>query len=405
MLTLTRGLLGGLLVLGLIALGTPSADVAAQAKKDEKKDPKAPPVVKKDDKKGKPEDLGDRSVSFGTSDGLALNGYFFQGTGIEKQRPDAVLMFPAPGTGPNNRVNDAWLDLARKLAEKNFSVLLFDWRGHGRNLEAGTRVFESPDLFWRESYNTKLLKSIKATIDDKGLDWKMIGGRGEGTVQYKDMLMNDLIAARFFLDRKSDEGRCNTNRVWIVSEKDGAHLGLAFVAAEFYRNTIYVPNPEPFKTVQMKSAGKDYCGLVALSYAPTNPTALRVYAAATPAAQPGSKDIRDHMQSRLANVLVYAKKEGSSRSKALVNALHGGATEAQMKTNFKYLIEVDTGTTPVTGIGMVDSMNTFKVPDQIQAAMVGISKVQNFGKDTTDRDAIKMSYVPRFYLENFARGR
>jgi hypothetical protein len=391
MLTITRGLLGGFLILGLAVLAGPSADLAAQGKKDDKKD-----TAKKD--AAKKEEPPDRSVGIATSDGLSLNGYFFQGTGVEKQRPDAVLMFPAPG----GKVTDAWITLAQELSKKNFSVLLFDWRGHGRNLEAGTRVFESPDLFWREPYNLKLLKSMKATIDDKGLEWTRIGGKGEGTVQYKDMLLNDLIAARFFLDRKSDEGRCNANRVWIVSEKDGAHLGLAFIAAEFYRNSIHNPNPEPLRTVQVKSAGKDYVGMVALSYSPTSTTANRVFATAVPSGQSGSKEIRDHLETRLAAVLVYSKKEGSGKSKGLVSTLRGGTTDAQMKTNFKYLIEVDA---PVTAIGMVDAMNTFKVPELVQTALVEISKKQNFGKDVIDREANKMSYVPRFALEHFARGR
>src|SRR5688572_11565293 len=149
MLTLTRALVGGLLVAALAIVAAPPGDARAQAKKDDKKEPaKAPPpAAKKEPKKGGTDDAGDRSISFGTSDGLALNGYFFQGTATEKQRPDAVLMFPAPG----NKVTDAWVDLAKELSKKNFSVLLFDWRGHGRNgPEASTRIFESPDLFWRE---------------------------------------------------------------------------------------------------------------------------------------------------------------------------------------------------------------------------------------------------------------
>jgi hypothetical protein len=33
--------------------------------------------------------------------------------------------------------------------------------------------------------------------------------------------------------------------------------------------------------------------------------------------------------------------------------------------------------------------------------MVEISKVQNFGKDPTDREANKMTTVPRFAIEQF----
>jgi hypothetical protein len=392
MRTLTRGFLGGLLVFGLCVLGTPTSDLAAQAKKDDKKAPAAKKVA---------DDPSDRSVAFGTSDGLSLNGYFYQGAGLEKQRPDAVLMFPAPG----QKVTDAWIDLAKKLSQKNYSVLLFDWRGVGRNgPEAGTRVFENPDLFWREPYNLRLLKGIKGTVDDKGLDWRTIAGRQDNNLRYRDVLLTDLMAARFFLDKKSDEGRCNTNRVWVISEKDGAHLGLAFIAAEFYRNSIHNPNPEPFKSVQLKSAGKDYVGLVALSYSHTNPTASRLFSAAV-ADREAAREIRGHLESRLATVLVHTKKEGSSASKGLVSLLRGGSTEAQMRTNFKYLREVDAANKPISGIGMIDSADTYKVGDLIQDALVGVTKAQPFGRDTTDREANKMSYTPRFAFEFFLQRR
>ncbi|HKA07752.1 MAG TPA: hypothetical protein VKD71_10880, partial [Gemmataceae bacterium] len=127
MLSLSRHLLAGLVIAGLAAFAT---DLRAQDKKDPKKDaPGAkkdpPPAAKKDEKKEMKKDDGDRRVGFATSDGLSLNAYWFQGTGLEKHRPDAVMMFPAPG----NKVTDAWIDFAKALSEKNFSVLLFDWRG------------------------------------------------------------------------------------------------------------------------------------------------------------------------------------------------------------------------------------------------------------------------------------
>jgi hypothetical protein len=72
-----------------------------------------------------------------------------------------------------------------------------------------------------------------------------------------------------------------------------------------------------------------------------------------------------------------------------------------MKKNFKYLREIDTKTSPVTGIGMIDPMDSFGARSKIVEAMVEISKVQNFGKDATDREANKMTVVPRFNIEGF----
>src|SRR5262245_5449715 len=272
MLSMYRGLLAGLLVAGLAALG--DAPAGAQVKKDEKKDPKKDAAVVVPKKEPKKDDARERSVSFATSDGLALNGYWFQGSAIEKQRPDAVLMFPAPG----NKISDAWIDLARDLSTKNFSVLLFDWRGCGLNgPEAGSRIFESTERFWAESYNNRMLKSRRQYIEDKGLDYKDLVGRVDGNMRYRDWFFNDLTGARFFLDKQNDNGKCNTNRVWVISEKEGAHLGLAFIATEFWRNTIY----QSAKTVfdierQVRSAGKDYAGMMALSYSPSNGTASKV---------------------------------------------------------------------------------------------------------------------------------
>jgi hypothetical protein len=394
MLSLYRGLLGGLLVAGLAALG--STPAGAQAKKDPAK--KDPVAVKKDAKK---DDARERSVSFATSDGLALNGYWYQGTGIEKQRPDAVMMFPAPG----NKITDAWIDLARALSEKNFSVLLFDWRGCGLNgPEAGSRIFESTERFWLENYNQRLLRGRKATIEDKGLEYKDIVGRAEGNIRYRDWFLNDLAGARFFLDKQGDNGKCNTNRVWVISEKEGAHLGLAFIATEFWRESIYRPNQTLLDTNrQSKSAGKDYAGLMALSYSPSSTTASFMYRNALPEGNRSLliKDARNHLEQRLATVLLYSKKEGPSASKSLVNRLGAGSTEDTMKKNFKYLREIDTKTSPVTGIGMIDPMDSFGARSKIVEAMVEISKVQNFGKDATDREANKMTVVPRFNIEGF----
>src|SRR5690242_2016489 len=98
--SLFRGLFVGALIAGLAALCGAPAQVGAQDKKDAK------------DGKNKG-DIKDFLVGVGTSDGLSLNAYFFPGVTIDKQRPDAVIMVPAPGS----KINEAWISLAQELSK------------------------------------------------------------------------------------------------------------------------------------------------------------------------------------------------------------------------------------------------------------------------------------------------
>lgn len=400
MLTISRGLAAALLVLGLAG----TAMVSAQAPKKEEPKKTADP---KDPKAKAKEEARERSVGFGTSDGLSLSGYWFQGTATDKQQPDAVMMFPSP----DGKVNDAWIALAKSLSEKNFSVLLFDWRGVGANgVEgAGSRILEDKDKFWKEPFNGNMLMRSKKIIEDKGLDWKQLRSASVSKMNYKHFMLNDLLAARFFLDQQNDAGRCNTNRIWIVSEKDGASAGLGFIAAEFQRNSIYDPKQNVFDVNdQFKPAGKDYAGFVALSLgAPGNMTATgdAIFRGALPAN--GNQNVlsaMEHLESRLAMVMINQKGTGGGAMAVVRKAAPKVRTD-EMKERFKYLQEFETKAAKVpTGIDLIDPADSFKVKETLMRAMVELSKDrQNFGKTTTNRDAAKIVNVPRFEVEKFLR--
>lgn len=396
MISLVRGLFVGALIVGVAALCGAPGQVGAQDTKKDAKDAKD---------KGK-DDLKDRVVGVGTSDGLSLSGYFFPGVTVEKQRPDAVIMVPAPGS----KINETWISLAQELSKKNFSVLVMDWRGCGLNGPDGTgqgaRIIDDKDKFWNEPYNRALLmKSQKTSIESKGIAYDKIRNSSDARARYLDFaLMSDLYAARFFLDKQSDNGKCNTNRVWIISEKEGAQIALAFIAAEFQRNTKYDPKTNPWDTnLQYKAAGKDYAGIVALSYSPSNPTADRIYKNAMPTtgANEYVKDGRNHLTDRLAMVLLYNKKEGAGNSKSLISNYVTG-TDDDLRKKYKYLKEIDIkAAAAVSGISMIDPMDTQGIKKIIEETLVGISKVQPFGKDPTEREAAKMLNVPRYSVEQF----
>ena len=396
MLSLYRGLVAGLLVAGLAALCMDPATVGAQ-------DTKGP--------KGKTakEEVAERGISVATSDGLTLKGYWFQGVGLDKNRPDAVIMVPAPGS----KINDSWIWLAKALSEKNFSVLLFDWRGCGLNGPEGSGVgiLEDKKSFWEEVYNGSLLKSQRVNIDKKGLDYSKISTATDGRGHYRNfMYMNDLQGARFFLDQYNDDKRCNSNRTWIISEKEGSQLGLAFMAAEFQRNTIYDPKNNFLDfNKQFRSAGKDYVGMMSLSYSTTGPvsqTAAKIFANALPSqgANEAVLDAKNHLKDQLAMVLMY-KKGNDGPSRALLNSVGATTTDAAaLKAMYKYPKEFDIkAMKQISGIDLIDPTDSFKVKAYVIEAMVEISKKHPIGKVPTDREASKMLRAPRFPVDKFTR--
>ena len=407
MRTLFRGLAGALLILGVAALGTGPDGLSAQ---DKKKDTKTPPVVvvppaKKAGDDALKKDARERTVGISTSDGLSLNGYWFQGTAADKNPPDAVLMFPAPG----GKVTDAWIGLAKALSEKNFSVLLFDWRGCGMNAAetAGSRILDSKELFWREPYNLRLLKANERSIEEKGLSYNSIISKQQGNIRYRDFLFNDLLAARFFLDKQNDNGKCNSGRIWVVTEKDGGPMALAFMAAEFPRNAVY----DPMGIIgavgkQFRSGGKDFVGLTCLSYQSGNATASGVFSKAfsVMAGEP-ARDARDHMERRMAMIMVHGKKETASSSKSAFSQVGASGDADALKKNYKYLREMDNSKAGATlsGIGLIDPMDSFGAQKDIVTVMTEVSKVLPTNKDRVERDANKMTTVPRFAVEQFRR--
>jgi hypothetical protein len=405
MRSVLRGLAGGLLALGIAALTPGPGKLAAQAKKDPAPAKKDPAPVKKPDDKAR-DDAKEKTVGITTSDGLSLNAYWYQGNALEKNPPDAVLMFPAPG----NKVTDSWIALAKALSEKNFSVLLFDWRGCGMNAadSAGPRILENKDAFWREVYNSKLLKPQR-TYEDRGLDFTKIIGKSEGNYRYRDFLFNDLLAARFYLDKQNDNKKCNSGRIWIVTEKDGGPMALAFIASEFLRNSMYNPKVQFGELVnQVRVAGKDFVGVTVLSYGsgPSSGLASAVFNnAKRQLGGPQLRDADDYLEHRLAMIMVYGKKEGKENSRSAFSQVKAGGDDETLKKNYKYLREIDNSKLAgaVSGIGLIDPMDSFGAKSNIQEAMVGVSKALPTNKETLERDANKMTVYPRFPAEALGR--
>jgi len=128
-------------------------------------------------------------------------------------------------------------------------VLAFDFRGHGASTEVG-------DGFWRFRDNQSLVKGFQR-------------GKPRGTIDVKDFnpryvpfLVNDIAAARNFLEKKNDAGECNLSDLVLIGAEDGAALGALWLASECHRYRVLPGFPQRLTN---KPESKDVIGCVWLS--------------------------------------------------------------------------------------------------------------------------------------------
>src|SRR5262249_52011401 len=83
---------------------------------------------------------------------------------------------------------------------------------------------------------------------------------------YYPHLVNDIIAAKQYLDRRSDGGDCNSANLVVIGAEDGATLGALWLASECY---LYrAPQEFPLK-LEKHPELKDVACAVWLSMSPT----------------------------------------------------------------------------------------------------------------------------------------
>lgn len=159
------------------------------------------------------------AVKIVTSDGVKLNAIFFPSA--KKNSPTVIMLHPV-GEGKSIKL-DGWKELAETLNKSDFSVLMFDFRGHGESTE-----ISQPDEFWKYQTNKVNVKRNKEdTIDFKDY--------GKNLNTYGPVLINDIAAAKAFLDRRHDTGGCNTANTIVIGAENGATLGSIWINSEWNR--------------------------------------------------------------------------------------------------------------------------------------------------------------------------
>jgi hypothetical protein len=188
------------------------------------------------------------AVSFSTVDGVTIRGKFYRGP---KAAPAVILLHNVGGSETSNHAN--WIALAKEL-QTDFSVLAFDFRGHGNS----TTV--EPLLFLRNLADKRAVPSI--TRDKTDLDIKSIN-----KLTYP-ILCNDIAAAKSYLERsKNDLGECNTQNMFLVGSEQGATLGAIWANSEYYRYRCDV-TPTGLPRFTNTPEGKYFSGFMWLSISP-----------------------------------------------------------------------------------------------------------------------------------------
>jgi hypothetical protein len=224
------------------------------------------PAARGADVKDKAKAGDDKSdkVKFNTVDHVELHGVWYPATGGGKKAPAVLLLHNVK----SDSSKDGWDKLARELQDAGYAVLTFDFRGHGNS----TAVDPS---FWNDTSSAGLLRLTEFNREQckTGFNPK----QPKESISIKDFktsyypaLVNDIEAARAFIDRKNDGGECNSSNLILIGAEEGASLGALWMASEM---SLYrVTNSNPITGIPLRWAttpeGKDIGAGVWLSISP-----------------------------------------------------------------------------------------------------------------------------------------
>jgi hypothetical protein len=191
---------------------------------------------------------GGDKVRFTSVDGVDLHGNFYASS---KKSAPTVLILHAIGEDSRRK---EYTELAKALQKEGYAVLTFDFRAHGQSKSV------DPAEFWSVKYPNR----------------RSVAGAPKDTIELRDIprpyynvFVNDIAAAKAFLDRKNDAGECNTSSLIVLGAESGATLGAIWINSEWYRYKLVPPSVGVVYQPDLKnSEGKNVICGVWLSISP-----------------------------------------------------------------------------------------------------------------------------------------
>jgi len=164
-------------------------------------------------------------VKFETKDGVTLQGTFYPGK--DSDQPTVLMLHKLKGDSSQG----SWADFAKRLNQAGYSVLTFDFRGHGESKTV------DEDRFWNKLESPQNIKYLGNPLDKAGKLRDKID-HTEFKPAYYPYLINDIAAAKLYLDQRNDAGKCNSQALIVLGAEDGATLGAMWMASEWDRHTV-----------------------------------------------------------------------------------------------------------------------------------------------------------------------
>lgn len=164
-----------------------------------------------------------KRVHFPTTDEVELSGTFYRSMPAGKRDKDAVVLLlhdfrHAKGGGSQE---DGWRQLAGQLQREGYAVLSFDFRGFGNSKSVSPKFWKYPS---NQSLRGARMRTPPSSIDQK-----------EFSSTYYINLVNDIAAARAYLNVLNDGGDVNSSNILVIGAGQGATLGALWMASECRR--------------------------------------------------------------------------------------------------------------------------------------------------------------------------
>jgi alpha-beta hydrolase superfamily lysophospholipase len=158
-------------------------------------------------------------VHIPTVDGVELDGTFYPNPNGKKDACVLLLHNFDRRSGGDSHA-DGWDHLAETLQAKGYAVLSFDFRGFGNSKKV------APDKFWKFAHNSRSIYQKSPDKNKESIDHKYF------PPQYYATLVNDIAAAKAFLDRKNDARELNSSNLIVIGAGEGAALGALWMASQ-----------------------------------------------------------------------------------------------------------------------------------------------------------------------------
>jgi hypothetical protein len=196
-------------------------------------------------------------VDFKTFDGVSLKGSFYPSSGKAKHEAVVIILHDFASKKGGGSSQDGIPALAKALSEKGYAVLTFDFRGFGDSTAVDTTTF------WKWQHNSLVKGRGTPAKPAESIAFKNFDRR------YYPYLVNDIAAARAYLDRANDRKECNSSSIIVIGCGQGATLGALWMAHECQRrrdkNSGQLGLPPAYDDLE----GKDIAAGVWLSISPS----------------------------------------------------------------------------------------------------------------------------------------